>query len=116
MTARTGAIATGDRMPPAMSGTVSIALMFEALLHTIGMAFLLLAMMKEQAEFHSILQLRELALQDGLTGLGNRRSFDAGLDREFHRMSRNHDVLAMLTKPCGPSPKRSARLPDARAT
>jgi diguanylate cyclase (GGDEF)-like protein len=44
---------------------------FEALLFTISIAFILVAMAKERAEF----QLRTAAMVDSLTGIANRRSF-----------------------------------------
>ena len=80
----------------AVSATAAIALMFEALLHTIGMAFLLLAMMKERAELRATTQLRDLAMHDSLTGIGNRRQFDLALETEFRRAVRNKSLLALL--------------------
>ena len=73
-----------------------VALMFEALLHTIGMAFLLLVLMKERAELRAMTQLRNLALHDGLTGLANRRSFDETLEAEFRRAERSCLPLGLL--------------------
>jgi diguanylate cyclase (GGDEF)-like protein len=49
----------------------AIVISFEALLFTISIAFILLAMAKERAEF----QLRSAAMVDPLTGIANRRSF-----------------------------------------
>jgi diguanylate cyclase (GGDEF)-like protein/PAS domain S-box-containing protein len=42
--------------------------------------------------------LRDLAMSDPLTGIGNRRSFDAALEREWHRCSRSGGTttLAMI--------------------
>ena len=40
--------------------------------------------------------LRELALLDALTGLGNRRHFDQALDRELRRAIRDHTSIALL--------------------
>ena len=71
-------------------------LMFEALLHTIGMAFLLLVLMKERAELRATVQLRNLAMHDGLTGLANRRRFDEVLEAEFRRAERSRQPLALL--------------------
>ncbi|HEV3371412.1 MAG TPA: GGDEF domain-containing protein [Xanthobacteraceae bacterium] len=48
-----------------------VAMTFEALLFTISIAFILLAMAKERAEF----RLRAAANVDSLTGIANRRSF-----------------------------------------
>ena len=83
---------SGEAYPPAAASV----LMFEALLHTIGMAFLLLALMKERAELRATTQLRDLAMHDGLTGLGNRRQFDETLETEFRRAVRNRQPLALL--------------------
>lgn len=80
----------------AVAPTTEVALMFEALLHTIGMAFLLLALMKERAELRVTTQLRNLALQDGLTGLANRRRFDGALEAEFRRAGRSRLPLSLL--------------------
>jgi diguanylate cyclase (GGDEF)-like protein len=73
-----------------------VVLLFEALLHTIGMAFLFLILMKERAEHRVTAELTRLALLDGLTGLGNRRLFDQALDREFRRAVRAGSPLALL--------------------
>lgn len=75
---------------------IGAALLLEALLHTVGTAFVLLSMLKERAELRSTAQLRQLALIDGLTGLGNRRHFDQTLDREFQRASRDGSPLALV--------------------
>jgi diguanylate cyclase (GGDEF)-like protein len=48
-----------------------IVISFEALLFTISIAFILLAMAKERAEY----RLRSAAMVDPLTGIANRRSF-----------------------------------------
>ena len=79
-----------------VSDTASVVLMFEALLHTMGMAFLLLALMKERAELRATMQLRDLAMHDGLTGLGNRRQFDGVLEMEFRRAQRRRTPLGLL--------------------
>ena len=85
----------GPELAPG-AATVATVLMFEALLHTVGLAFVLLALMKERAELQSTEQLRILALMDGLTGLGNRRQFDTALAREHGRAQRDHTSLALL--------------------
>lgn len=41
-------------------------------------------------------QLEMLSQVDGLTGLGNRRSFDQGLDNEWRRAFREHTELSLL--------------------
>lgn len=41
-------------------------------------------------------ELAALALQDGLTGLANRRRFDAALDQEYARAMRNGTPLALI--------------------
>ena len=40
--------------------------------------------------------LEKLSLQDGLTGLSNRRHFDIALDKEFNRAMRNASSLALV--------------------
>jgi diguanylate cyclase (GGDEF)-like protein len=40
--------------------------------------------------------LEKLAMQDGLTGLANRRQFDLALDNEFSRAMRNASTLALI--------------------
>lgn len=41
-------------------------------------------------------ELEKMAMQDGLTGLANRRQFDLALNDEFNRAQRNHQSLALL--------------------
>jgi diguanylate cyclase (GGDEF)-like protein len=41
-------------------------------------------------------ELETLASEDGLTGLSNRRKFDAALNQEFHRAVRNRSSLALI--------------------
>ena len=43
-----------------------------------------------------LLQLNERALQDGLTGLGNRRAFDQDLDQELARSARHDYPITLL--------------------
>jgi diguanylate cyclase (GGDEF)-like protein len=64
------------QLPWLPAGTVAasvwlIVMSFEALLFTIAIAFILLAMAKERAEY----RLRTAAMVDPLTGIANRRSF-----------------------------------------
>lgn len=40
--------------------------------------------------------LNALAMEDGLTGLANRRQFDVALDNEFSRAARNASTLALI--------------------
>lgn len=41
-------------------------------------------------------QLQTLTMQDGLTGIRNRRYFDAKLEQEWHRAQRNKEPVALL--------------------
>ena len=93
---RAAAAAFGVPGSAAHSSELLSAILLEALLHTTGMAFLVLALMKERAEVRSMVHLRELALLDALTGLGNRRHFDQALDRELRRAIRDHTSIALL--------------------
>jgi len=76
--------------------TISAGMMLESLLNTVGIAFILLAMMKERVELRTAEQLRALALQDSLTGIGNRRSFDEQLEQEVRRARRMQAPMALL--------------------
>ncbi len=73
-----------------------VGLTLEALLHSIGMTFLLLAMMKERIELRSTEQLRTLARQDGLTGIANRRHFDEQLPIEMRQAARLRQPISLL--------------------
>ncbi|WP_159992779.1 diguanylate cyclase [Roseomonas sp. 18066] len=75
---------------------IMLAMMLEALLHTLGMAFMFLALSKERTQHRSVTRLRELALLDGLTGIGNRRQFDVALARETELGQRDDMPLALL--------------------
>lgn len=77
-------------------GYVVDTLLLEGLVHTFGMAFLLIAMVKERDELRSREVLLALARQDGLTGIGNRRHFDEQLAAEIGRTHRRGPVLALL--------------------
>jgi diguanylate cyclase (GGDEF)-like protein len=90
----------------------------EAYLHSIGIMILVLALgllgyrlvrqiglrvhaEKELLRAQDVLQtlnqnLEELALQDGLTGLANRRQFDIALKNEFRRAVRDASPLALV--------------------
>jgi len=78
------------------AASIMIGLTLESLLHTVGMAFLLLAMMKERVELRSSEQLRALALFDGLTGIRNRRHFDEQLEVGIRRARRAGASIALL--------------------
>lgn len=82
--------------PALHSPAISAALLLETLLHTVAMALLLLAMMKEVSLGQSLAEARHLALLDGLTGLGNRRYFDDALDYESSLAQRESRPLALL--------------------
>ncbi|MDT8356500.1 diguanylate cyclase [Roseomonas mucosa] len=75
-----------------LSPDIGMVLVAEALLHTIGLAFLFLAMTRERAERQALEPLRRLALSDGLTGLANRRR----LDETLARAVRENDRMALL--------------------
>ena len=80
----------------AVPNYVVSTLILESLAHTVGMAFLLLAMVKERLELRSNEALRALARLDGLTGIGNRRLFDERLTMEIRRATRRGPTLALL--------------------
>ncbi len=82
--------------PDPVSGAVVVFVIYEGLLHTLGMAFVLFAMATERAERRATQALRELALSDPLTGLANRRKFDETLMVEIRRATRNRSALALL--------------------
>lgn len=69
--------------------TLVEVLVIESVLHTNGMAFLLLALVKERVEQRATEQLHELARLDALTGIGNRRKFDEHLADELRRAARH---------------------------
>ena len=92
--ARAGSIAAG--WGAAHEAAASGLLLMEALLNTVGLAFAVLAMMKERAELQSTRQLRILAMMDGLTSLSNRRQFDTVLQSEHGRAVSERRALALL--------------------
>ena len=75
---------------------VQAALLIESLLHSVGIAFILLSLVKERVEVRTSEQLRALALQDGLTGIGNRRQFDEQLAAVVGRARRGRTPVALL--------------------
>jgi diguanylate cyclase (GGDEF)-like protein len=80
----------------AFAQPVAVLILLEALLHTVGLSYLLLAMLKERVERRSGEHLRALALFDGLTGLPNRRTFDGRLEAEIDQARRSRRSLALL--------------------
>jgi diguanylate cyclase (GGDEF)-like protein len=67
-------------------------LSFEALLFTIAIAFILLAMAKERTEHRH----KTAALVDSLTGIANRRAFLQGGEAEIKRQAGNPRPLAVM--------------------
>ena len=91
-----GLVALAGDVGPRWAEPVMIAMVVEALLHTMGMAFLIMSLMKERVEFRSSQLLRALALSDGLTGVGNRRRFDEQIETELRRARRLGTPLGLL--------------------
>lgn len=91
-----GAHALFGNEPGDWDGIIRVVLPLECLLHSIGLAFVVLIMVRERVELHAIQHLRALALQDGLTGLGNRRHFDEHLEGEVRRARRLGSPVALL--------------------
>ena len=88
------ALVLGESGP--WADAIAAGMMLESLLNTVGIAFILLAMMKERVELRTAEQLLALALQDSLTGIGNRRSFDERLLQEVRRARRLRTSVALL--------------------
>jgi predicted signal transduction protein with EAL and GGDEF domain len=91
------AIARGDRMQQAIAVT---PLAFPAgqtgahcliQLNDVSMAASREKLLREQTEL-----LRMQTFSDGLTGIANRRAFDAAIDREMRRAKRNGTMLSLL--------------------
>lgn len=76
--------------------TLVTFLSIETLLHTLGMALVLLALSRERAERRMMATLRQEALLDGLTGIPNRRQFDRKLSLEVRLAARRRTTLALL--------------------
>ena len=79
----------GDKMFQSVWLTV---LSFEALLFTISIAFILLAMAKERTEYRH----RTAALVDPLTGIANRRAFLQAGEVQLRRQATNSRALAVM--------------------
>ncbi len=94
--ARSLAIPLVGSAATALSAAAEMFLILEGLLQTIGMAFVLLALATERAEQRATSALKEMALSDPLTKLGNRRKFDEALETEFRRAERNQTPLTLL--------------------
>jgi diguanylate cyclase (GGDEF)-like protein len=76
-----------------VAGSVWLIVMtFEALLFTISIAFILLAMAKERSEY----RLRTVAMVDSLTGIANRRAFLQGGAELAKRHAANPCPVAIL--------------------
>lgn len=75
---------------------IEIALIIEGVLHTTGMAFVLLSLTAERAAVRATAELRRQVMVDGLTGLGNRRQFDTHLTEEHRRFVRHGTALALV--------------------
>ena len=79
-----------------MADTISAGLLLESMLHAVGTAFLLLSMVRERVELRTSGQLRALAMQDGLTGIGNRRRFDEELAVAVRTARHRREPLSLL--------------------
>ncbi len=90
--------ALSDLLPTSHSAEagIQIALILEGVLHTSGMAFVLLALTAERAGLRATAELRRQAMVDGLTGLANRRHFDTHLAEEHRRFVRHGTSLALV--------------------
>jgi two-component system, sensor histidine kinase LadS len=76
---------------------LEIGTAWEAVLLALAVASSLSDTIAENALLHaSEQQLTKLATIDGLTGVGNRRTFDARLDAEWNRLCRSARPLALL--------------------
>lgn len=67
-------------------------LLVESMLYAVGIAFLLLSMVKERAEQ----QYRVAAYSDPLTGIGNRRAFLGAGERLLRLCAEQHQPVALL--------------------
>ncbi len=77
-------------------GALQAVLLLEGTLHAVGLTFLLQRLTMERAERRQEAALRALALQDGLTGIGNRRLFDERLPMEWRRAVRTGRPMSLL--------------------
>ena len=77
-------------------GALQAVLLLEGTLHAVGLTFLLQRLTMERAERRQEAALRALALQDGLTGIGNRRLFDERLAAEWRRAVRTGHAVSLL--------------------
>lgn len=87
-----------DPVPSAGAAGTSAAspffavLLVESMLYAVGIAFLLLSMVKERAEQ----QYRVAAYSDPLTGIGNRRAFLSAGERLLRLCAEQHQPVALL--------------------
>lgn len=77
---------------PGRDGAVNPIVIFEALIVAVALAFLLVSVAKERLE----MQQREAAHIDPLTGIPNRRGFDAAVERMLARARRDGSFTALL--------------------
>ena len=91
-----GAVALGGGVRPKWDVALRDGMVLESLLHSMGIAFLIVAMMKERSDLRSREHLRTLALSDGLTGIANRRNFDLVFSFEATRIRRMRDRLSLV--------------------
>jgi diguanylate cyclase (GGDEF)-like protein len=91
---RTPLVASMPWVPagPVVESVWLTVMTFEALLFTISIAFILLAMAKERAEY----RLRTAAMVDSLTGIANRRAFLQGGAELTKRHAANPCPVAVL--------------------
>lgn len=98
-----------DRYPVAVLAALSVgealgAWRLETLLHAAGVLFLVVVisvlgwyLLRQSNMLAQLNQtFEQLAMQDGLTGLANRRQFDAALESELSRAKRQRAALALI--------------------
>lgn len=75
---------------------IAIALVLEAMIHIIGSAIVLVALSLERQDSRTNSNLQIAAYQDGLTGIGNRRSFDERLDELADDRRQNAGIIGLM--------------------
>ncbi|MDX5372222.1 MAG: GGDEF domain-containing protein [Pseudomonadaceae bacterium] len=80
------AFATWGYPPGQLHSPMFAILLIESVLYAVGMAFLVLSMVKERAEQ----QFRVAAYSDPLTGIGNRRAFISAGERLLRQCAAQH--------------------------
>ena len=68
----------------------------EGMIHIVTVSVLLLCLAKERVEALAVQQMRNLAMLDSLTGVGNRRQFDEQIEMELRRADRQEMCLSLL--------------------